>query len=232
MEGQNSYTLVCLAPRWTAGARVVDGVDQVTPTTMPDRLMHPGSTGAAERVSPCTTLVFEPVLPEDGVQGTISARRFHRCMLALERIDAASVPLPFLLAGAVCAPGPAPGVLISFDEARSTVLTVASDILVQAGYNAVVFVATDQIGAPGYLCADQIRVLLGMGVVVGSRGCAGEDLRELALPVLRRELGASRQLLRRLVGYEVRLLALPGGRADPRVMEEARPPGSASRRTS
>ncbi len=174
---------------------------------------------------PYVVLAFDPVEGGKSPVSGISERLFRRQLMAMERADARSVPLCFVLAGAPMPAGTAPNVLITFDGGSQSVLTVASEILADAGHTGLVFIATDQIGAPGHLSDDQVRVLLGMGLAVGSMGKAAGDLTSLALPALRRELRLSRDLLSQLVGYEVRCLAPPGGHTDPRLLDEAQRAG-------
>lgn len=164
--------------------------------------------------------------------GVLSARLFRRHLLALERVEASSVPLTRLLQGgpALLRPDPEgrPRVLLTFDGGFASVLTEAAEALGDAGLSALVFIAAERLGDPDYLSADQVRVLLGMGVVVGAHGLTRRALTELPLGELRRELRAAREALEALVAYPVTWMSVPGGRVDERVLLEARRAGYAA----
>lgn len=175
-------------------------------------------------------LMYHAVEAADGAPDaedyTVSERLFRRHLLAIERAEAVSTPLLRLLAGDLSASGgERPEILITFDDGFESVLTRAAEILGDTGLHALVFITTDKIGQPGYLSPEQVQVLLGMGMVVGSHGETHRYLSDLSLGALREELGASKRKLEALVGYPVRLLSAPGGRADARVVEEARRAG-------
>ncbi len=175
-------------------------------------------------------LMYHAVEVADGLPEsedyTVSASLFARHLLALERAGVASVPLLRLLHGDLAlSPGEAPLALITFDDGFESVLTRASEPLAESDLAALAFITVDRIGEPGYLDADQVRVLLGMGLAVGSHGLTHRYLTDLPLGELRRELAESRDRLSALVGYPVRTLSAPGGRVDDRVMAEARRAG-------
>ena len=128
-----------------------------------------------------------------------------------------------LLAGDLL--GGAGDVLVAFEEGYESVLTVAAEQLGNSGLNGLVFVSTQMLGRPGYLSEDQVRLLLGMGLVVGSKGVEVGCLSGLALGELRRQLRDSRQRLESLVRYPVRFVCLPSGRVDSRLIEEAQRAG-------
>lgn len=169
----------------------------------------------------------------EGLRGdALSARLFRRHLLALERVEASSVPLTRLLQGGPSLlradPEGRPRVLLTFDGGLASVLTEVAEVVGDAGMAALSFIAAGRIGEPGYLSAEQVRVLLGMGVVVGAHGLTRRPLTELPLGELRRELRVSRETLEALVAYPVTWMSAPGGRVDERVLLEARRAGFAA----
>ncbi len=190
-------------------------------------------TGAAGGTA---VLMYHAVEYADGVNEsedyTVSATLFQRHLLALERVGATSLPLIRALAGGAW---PAqetegdspdgPQVLLTFDDGFESVLTEAAERLGDAGFGAVVFITTDKIGTRGYLTPEQVKVLLGMGIVVGAHGKTHTYLTDLSLAALRNELETSRKVLEDLVGYPVTWMSAPGGRVDARVLSEARRAG-------
>ncbi len=180
--------------------------------------------------APYTALMYHAIGDADGLPEsedyTVPERLFRRHLLALEGLGCRSVPLALLVAGVpTLAHGEGPGVLLTFDDGFETVLTRGAEIVSESDYAALVFITTDKLGQPGYLDEDQVQILLGMGVAVGAHGKTHAYLSDLPLTALRRELNEPRERLSKLVGYEVRLLSAPGGRVDPRVLDEARRAG-------
>jgi peptidoglycan/xylan/chitin deacetylase (PgdA/CDA1 family) len=172
-------------------------------------------------------LMYHAVEHADGLPQsedyTVSAQHFAAHLEALRQVGARSFPVASLLAGAVQPPaGPGPWVLLTFDDGFESVLTQAAPLMHQAGLEAgLLFITAGRLDQPGYLSQQQVRALLGMGLVVGAHGLTHRYLTDLPLDQLRRELIEPRRALEDLVGYPVRTLSAPGGRIDQRVMEEA-----------
>lgn len=172
-------------------------------------------------------LMYHAVESADGLPEsedyTVPADTFARHLEALAQVGARSFPVASLLAGAVQPPARVgPWVLLTFDDGFESVLTQGVPLMHQAGLDSgLLFITAGRLGEAGYLSQEQVRALLGMGLVTGAHGLTHRYLTDLPLHELRRELEEPRRILEDLVGYPVRTLSAPGGRIDQRVMEEA-----------
>lgn len=124
------------------------------------------------------------------------------------------------------------GVVLTFDDGEASVVHRALPLMAARSMAGTVYVTTDWIGQPGYASADELRGLRAAGWTVGAHSMSHRYLSGLGDQELDLELTGSRQALVELLGEPVVHMSLPGGRAEPRVMEAARRAGYDSVATS
>jgi peptidoglycan/xylan/chitin deacetylase (PgdA/CDA1 family) len=124
---------------------------------------------------------------------------------------------------------PARAFAITFDDGYASVLHEAAPVLRDAGFRAILFLATDLLDRPTIfpgdaLCPperaltwDEARALAGDGFEIGSHASAHRDLRGLSDADLARELVDSRRALEERLSVPVRTHAYPFGACDDRV---------------
>lgn len=122
--------------------------------------------------------------------------------------------------------------LLTFDDGGSSAMRIGEQLSAR-GWRGWFFVATDYIGRPGFLDADQIRTLAHAGHVIGSHSCS-HPLRMSALSqnTLLDEWRRSREVLEALLGNPVRAASIPGGYYSRKVAEAAAIAGFAALFTS
>ena len=103
-------------------------------------------------------------------------------------------------------------VLLTFDDGGRSALTEIAPRLEARGWRGHFFMTTSQIGAAGFLGADDLRELHARGHVVGSHSHS-HPVRMSAVGVdgLRREWIESVQMLSHILGIPVRTASVPGG---------------------
>ena len=107
-----------------------------------------------------------------------------------------------------------PGVpfLVTVDDGGVSFYTMLADRLEARGWRGYCFVSTDQIGAPGFLNASQIRELDQRGHLIGSHSATHPTRFSACMPEqMRQEWTVSRQVLEDLLGHEVTAASVPGG---------------------
>lgn len=112
-------------------------------------------------------------------------------------------------------------VTITFDDGYASDLTEALPLLQAHAIPATCFIVPAWIGQPGYLTWADVRTLAAANVAIGSHTQSHGWLPELSDTALRNELVAGRQTLEDQLGAPVRLLSLPGGFYNRRVIKAA-----------
>ena len=123
------------------------------------------------------------------------------------------------------APDGRPMVLITFDDGDASNLEQALPILQASGLAAVFFITRNFVGQRGMISRAGIRELADAGMVIGSHGLSHRFLNTLSPAALAIELSSSRDFLQQIIGREVVLLSLPGGRGGPREIKAAHQAG-------
>ncbi len=101
------------------------------------------------------------------------------------------------------------GIALTYDDGPDAVLTpTLLDVLREAGVKATFFVRGDRAEEHPAL----VRRILAEGHSVGSHSMTHPDFRRTRLSLVRRDVAASRDALRRITGQEVRLFRPPHGR--------------------
>lgn len=112
--------------------------------------------------------------------------------------------------------------LLTFDDGGVSALNQIAPLLERNGWRGHFFVATDWIGRPGFLTADQIRDLDRRGHLIGSHSCSHPDrITHVPHDRLVLEWQASALRLADLVGHPVTAASVPGGYYSQAVAEAA-----------
>lgn len=103
---------------------------------------------------------------------------------------------------------------ITFDDGCKSDLTNAEKLL-RRGLTATFFISSANIGQPGYLDADEIRELRGLGMSVGSHSHDHVRLTTLPRQVMIDQVAQSKAILEDVLGETVDRFAFPGGAYTP-----------------
>lgn len=110
---------------------------------------------------------------------------------------------------------PQKSVVITIDDAWKTAKTIAYPILKKYGYKAVLMVPTDNIKAEqnsSTLTWDELRELVGTGTFeIGSHSISHGDMSKMPDDQVRRELGESQQIIKKMTGVTPIVMAYPYG---------------------
>ncbi len=101
--------------------------------------------------------------------------------------------------------------LITFDDGNSDNYFNAFPIMQKYGFTGVVYIIGNYMGTPGYMNADQIKVMAAAGWEVGSHSMSHLDLSELDPQRQRYEIVESREKLESELGFHVMTFAYPFG---------------------
>jgi len=112
--------------------------------------------------------------------------------------------------------------MITFDDGGVSAYTHIADRLEELGWRGHFFIATDYIGAKGFMDRAQIRELRRRGHFIGSHSCSHPlRMASCGLRQIEREWSVSVDLLSDLLGERVDLASIPGGQFSRRVAEAA-----------
>jgi len=111
---------------------------------------------------------------------------------------------------------------ITFDDGNASDVLIALPALRQRGLRGSFFVVSGRIGQPGYLSADQIRLLTGEDMLVGSHGARHERWTEMSDDALRDDISSSCIRLEEITGFAPSMAAVPFGSYDARVLRALR----------
>ena len=102
--------------------------------------------------------------------------------------------------------------LITVDDGGASYHALLADRLEAYGWRGYCFVATNQVGRPGFLTATQIRELYQRGHVVGTHSASHPARFSACTPAeMREEWTVSRKALEDILGSEVTIGSVPGG---------------------
>ena len=117
-------------------------------------------------------------------------------------------------------------VLFTFDDGGYSFLSDAAPILEKYGHFGVFFIATDYIGTPGFLGAEQIKELDARGHIIGSHSCSHpHNMREQKNEAIEKEWSTSVKVLENILGHKVEYASIPNGYSSSIVIEKAKTAG-------
>jgi peptidoglycan/xylan/chitin deacetylase (PgdA/CDA1 family) len=125
-----------------------------------------------------------------------------------------------------------PSVTITFDDGCETDLLVAAPILKEFDFGATFYVTSGFIGTRGYLSAQQLGGLSGLGFEIGCHSMTHPYLPDLDDTRLHEEVVGAKAQLEQILGRPVEHFSCPGGRYDQRVRDVAGEAGYRSVATS
>jgi peptidoglycan/xylan/chitin deacetylase (PgdA/CDA1 family) len=112
--------------------------------------------------------------------------------------------------------------VITFDDGGVSAYTHIAGRLEELGWRGLFFIATDYIGAKGFMDRAQIRELRRRGHAIGSHSCSHPlRMASCRLRQIEREWSVSVALLSDLLGERVDLASIPGGQYSRLVAEAA-----------
>ena len=107
---------------------------------------------------------------------------------------------------------------ITFDDGNASDATIALPELVKRGLTATFFVCAERIGMPHYLDRRAIGDLQQAGMAIGSHGMRHRDWRRLDDDALDDEISEARARIADICGRPVRMVSIPFGSYDRRVL--------------
>ena len=117
---------------------------------------------------------------------------------------------------------PSRPLFLTFDDGGVSACEQVAGLLDALGWPAHFFIPTDYIGTPGFMSAEQIRMLKARGHVIGSHSCSHpRRLSHYGRDVIAREWRDSIQKLSDLTGERVRVASIPEGYYSRSVAEAA-----------
>ena len=112
--------------------------------------------------------------------------------------------------------------VFTFDDGGESGLTIAAPILEKYGHRGIFFIATDFIGAPGFLSAKQIKELESRGHIIGSHSCSHpENMSLLSEEAIAKEWTESIRQLEDILGHKVEYASIPNGYSSGVIIDEA-----------
>lgn len=114
---------------------------------------------------------------------------------------------------------PPRSVAITFDDGTLDNIKNAFPVLKKMGFPAVVFMITENIGRPGWLSEEDLKILDEGGVSIGSHTLSHAFLPELSFSQVQEEIAGSKKILEGILGHEVALFSYPAGGVTPQIRE-------------
>jgi peptidoglycan/xylan/chitin deacetylase (PgdA/CDA1 family) len=117
---------------------------------------------------------------------------------------------------------------ITFDDGYAETYTVAWPLLKRFGFPATVFVATAEVGLPGFITWAQLREIAADGFTIGSHTVHHTYVPRAATALVQEEFRASKQQIEQAVGRSVAYLSYPVGGFTTEAQQLAREAGYAA----
>lgn len=152
----------------------------------------------------------------------LEAGVFDQHLQAIARVrECPTVISDILSAGLSLSIGPREW-MITFDDGGVSAYTHIAGLLEELGWRGHFFIATDYIGADGFMDRAQIRELRRRGHAIGSHSCSHPlRMASCGRRQIEREWIVSIDLLSDLLGERVDLASIPGGQYSRQVVEAA-----------
>lgn len=164
------------------------------------------------RVYEAPVLMYHHVAPEGDPAGPfVSVGTFERQMEFLKLHGYKVLPLAELVGHAKTGRVPRGAVAITFDDGNLDNIQHAFPVLEAMNFPATVFMISDNLGRPGSLSAEDLRILSQSGVEIGSHTASHAFLPHLDPAGTEHELESSKAALEDLLGRPVRLFSYPAG---------------------
>ena len=112
---------------------------------------------------------------------------------------------------------PTKTVVITFDDGTADNVKNAFPILKKMSFPATIFMITRNIGQPGWLSEEDLRILDEGGITIGSHTAGHAFLPNLPKEVVMQELTESKKRLEEILGHPVTLFSYPAGGVTPEV---------------
>lgn len=113
-------------------------------------------------------------------------------------------------------------VIFSFDDGGISFLKTAAPILEKYGHKGLFFIATDYIGTPGFLNAEQIRELNNRGHIIGSHSCSHPtNMALMSEDAIKEEWVRSIESLESILEHKVDYASIPNGEISNTVIHKA-----------
>lgn len=107
---------------------------------------------------------------------------------------------------------PRESVEFTFDDGGVSFLTEIAPILEKHGFRGIFFIATQYIGAPGFLSASQVQELASRGHIIGPHSHTHpERMSALCVDEIIKEWAISQKMLEGLLGYKPQYASVPNG---------------------
>jgi peptidoglycan/xylan/chitin deacetylase (PgdA/CDA1 family) len=106
-------------------------------------------------------------------------------------------------------------IAISFDDGLEDIYTIAYPILKERRIPFTIFVITDFLDSPGYITAEQLKILAKDSLVtIGSHGITHKNLPDLSIEQQKSEIYDSKKILEGIINKNVDLFAYSHGLFD------------------
>ncbi len=173
-------------------------------------------------VSPGTAA---PAVPATEMKYWVLARELRAQLAEIRRAGARVTGLGAAWHSAKALDGPAPPVVLTFDDGQAADYEASFPLLLEAGARADFFVNTANVGRTGFLNWAQIAERQRAGMAFQSHIHDHVDLSRLPVRALEYQIRESKQRLEDELGTAVEFLAAPYGLLDRRVLDVAREQG-------
>lgn len=119
-------------------------------------------------------------------------------------------------------------IVITFDDGHESFATIGAPILEKFGYTATMFLISQRVDQPEYLCSTDIRKLYAKGMQFESHSCTHPILTDLSLPDACTEITDSKSEIETILGSPVRFFAYRGGHFNEDIQSMVREAGYAA----